>query len=424
MNKPLELETPSAFAQGTRGLRVLFATNGYTPEHVGGVAQLVQLLAEGLVERGIPAAVLTLREGDTPPDEWVNGVRVFRFPTTNAYHPLSTAAGRRGIKRVRYRLVDMLGLRTNAGIERAIVEFRPTLAHTHQLDGFSTTALSALARSRLPIVHTLHDYYLLCANSLRWHDGGPRERACALCRATRWRKTAPLESVTRVVGDSAYVLDAHLRAGFFGGVEDAVVHPGSPFLEPEHGPFREARPLTFGFIGPVEKPMGVETLLRATYDLAGLPLRVRVAGRVAPPYLKYLLAEFPDARVEYTGAVAPSAFFKTIDVAIWPALWEDPLGSVYQGYEYGIPALGSRIGGVPETISEGVTGYLFNPGDHQALAEKMKRFVDDPESVERFASACRSRRGYFTPERMVSEYLAIYRRALGLKPHDAVSSSD
>ena len=57
----------------------------------------------------------------------------------------------------------------------------------------------------------------------------------------------------------------------------------------------------------------------------------------------------------------------------------------------GIPVIASRIGGLPYTVSDGVTGLLFEPGDPADLARKIARLLDDPDLRRRMGLAGRER---------------------------------
>lgn len=57
----------------------------------------------------------------------------------------------------------------------------------------------------------------------------------------------------------------------------------------------------------------------------------------------------------------------------------------------GIPAIGSRIGGIPNVIDEGVTGLLAEPSDPQSLADTIRALLDDPKLQHEYGSAARKR---------------------------------
>jgi glycosyltransferase involved in cell wall biosynthesis len=57
----------------------------------------------------------------------------------------------------------------------------------------------------------------------------------------------------------------------------------------------------------------------------------------------------------------------------------------------GIPVIASRIGGLPFTVNDGVTGLLFEPGDPSSLAHQIVRLLDDPALRHRMGLAGRQR---------------------------------
>jgi len=57
----------------------------------------------------------------------------------------------------------------------------------------------------------------------------------------------------------------------------------------------------------------------------------------------------------------------------------------------GLPLIVSRIGGLPETIEEGVTGFCVEPGDFTGLAEQIEFFMDNPETRNKFGRAAAKR---------------------------------
>ena len=71
----------------------------------------------------------------------------------------------------------------------------------------------------------------------------------------------------------------------------------------------------------------------------------------------------------------------------------------------GIPVIASRIGGLPYTVNDGVTGLLFEPGNPEDLAEKIARLLDDPALRRKMGLAGRRRfEEDFTWERSSRRY--------------------
>jgi len=74
------------------------------------------------------------------------------------------------------------------------------------------------------------------------------------------------------------------------------------------------------------------------------------------------------------------------------------------------PAVATAVGGVPEVVEDGATGYLVPARDHHALSEKIVRLLKDEGLRRKMGQAGLARaRRLFTVERMVEETAAIYR---------------
>lgn len=83
----------------------------------------------------------------------------------------------------------------------------------------------------------------------------------------------------------------------------------------------------------------------------------------------------------------------------------------------GRPVVATRIGGVPEAVEDGVTGWLAAPGDAAGLAEAIIRLALDPALARRMGAAGNARwRERFTAARMVRETEAVYGEVAGVVP--------
>jgi glycosyltransferase involved in cell wall biosynthesis len=88
----------------------------------------------------------------------------------------------------------------------------------------------------------------------------------------------------------------------------------------------------------------------------------------------------------------------------------------------GKPAVGTRVGGIPEVLVDGETGVLVEPRDHGAMAASLIRLLKDDAARKRFGAAARERaRQHFTVERMVRETAGVYERLL-LAPQRAAAT--
>ena len=104
----------------------------------------------------------------------------------------------------------------------------------------------------------------------------------------------------------------------------------------------------------------------------------------------------PLAEVELRGTYSAGeldSLLDEVDVGIMPSIWEEAYG--YAGIEFiakGIPVIGNRIGGIPEYVREGETGWLNRSNSGRGLAEVMLRLTADPALVEQVAATTRAAR--------------------------------
>lgn len=105
------------------------------------------------------------------------------------------------------------------------------------------------------------------------------------------------------------------------------------------------------------------------------------------------------------------------DVFALPSLSEGLPLVIPEAMACGLPVVSTAVGGIPNVVIEGETGYLVPPGDEGALREKLVALCRDRAKAARMGQAGlqRALREY-SAERMAQEYIALYRRALGHTP--------
>lgn len=79
----------------------------------------------------------------------------------------------------------------------------------------------------------------------------------------------------------------------------------------------------------------------------------------------------------------------------------------------GLPVVAARVGGVPELIEDGVTGFLVPPENSEALAKVLQTLIQDPDLLRAMGEAGRKKAlQEFTLERMLTETLRLYEEVL------------
>jgi len=286
--------------------------------------------------------------------------------------------------------------------------------HTHNLTGFSASVWQVARDARLPIVHTLRDYSLLCPAATMFYAGqncGAQHFSCRLCSIPRMRLSNGISAVTAV---SRFTLDRHLAAGAFARVGTCEVVPN--FVAPapiERGTRAEAgRPFTFGYIGQIVPVKGVERLIDAFPPRRAGECELLIAGEGDEDYVRSLRDMAKDKQVRFLGRKPAEEFYPLLDMLVVPSLWHEPFARVViEAYSYGVPVVASDRGGQPEAVEHNVTGFLFDPARPEALHALLTKLVRDGAPAE-LARNARARAERFSSANICSRYEAVYRSTI------------
>ncbi len=124
------------------------------------------------------------------------------------------------------------------------------------------------------------------------------------------------------------------------------------------------------------------------------------------------------AEVTMTPFIADaSALYRWADVVVVPSRRPESLGRVaIEAMSYGRPVIASAIGGLPEVVREGETGWLVQPNDARALAAALQRLLDADLPWSRLASTGRARfASTFAASRVDAQWQALIRTKLGVR---------
>src|SRR5690348_16284420 len=168
-------------------MHVLVVNNIYPPIMAGGAELMVAWLSEGLAARGHRVTVVSTcgPEMQPYPVETVNGVTIVRFFPKNVYWSF-TRQGQPSYRRALWHLRDAWNRDAGRRFRSIIAEAVPDILHTHLIDGFSAAIWRRARQAGIPIIHTAHDYHLICPRAfMLTRDWQICRRPTAACRLYR-----------------------------------------------------------------------------------------------------------------------------------------------------------------------------------------------------------------------------------------------
>ncbi len=164
--------------------------------------------------------------------------------------------------------------------------------------------------------------------------------------------------------------------------------------------------LFFGFIKPYK---GVVHLIDAAAPLKqryGDGVRVLIVGDVygeKQPYLDRIAASGAAGVIQLVDGFVPDEtvedYFLAADLAVLPYVSATQSGIVQIAYNYDLPVVTTDVGGLPEVVRDGETGFIVPPGDGAALADAVIRYFDEGRR-EAFAAAVAAEKAKYSWERM------------------------
>ena len=123
-----------------------------------------------------------------------------------------------------------------------------------------------------------------------------------------------------------------------------------------------------------------------------------------------------DQRVTFMGPKTQSElaqFMARAEVLVLPSLSEALGRVVLEAMACGTPVIGSAVGGIPDMIQEGETGFLIPPGDVRALAGRLKWILQHPQKAKQIGESARKFAAeFFSTELYIRNYSDLIEKSL------------
>ena len=313
-------------------------------------------------------------------------------------------------------------------LHRALADYlarlQPDVVHLHNNHRYPATILIAARGHR--VVQTVHDY---CAMYPTAHCS--RSRSCArrsvFVALRHGCLTWKLLATEFLLLYGRRFLDRRLVDAFIAPSRNLAAHldrmgyartrqvPNFRLL-----PASEATPAPDAqvvlYVGALIPHKGAAVLLNAFAALVGdLPEAALwfVGDGPDAAHLKSSVRAKKLCGVRFLGRRSPdelAGFYRHARVVVIPSLWLEnaPLVAI-EAAAHGRPVIASRVGGLPELVQDGKTGFVFDRGDSTGLAERLRLLLTDRSLAETFGAAAREQFAQRrSPAAHLEQVLAVY----------------
>jgi glycosyltransferase involved in cell wall biosynthesis len=380
----------------------------------GGAEKSVLLLKQKLQERGHQVKVIASNHGQDELGQRFSDVEFTEIDRPDT--PLAAKAVRHLWHRPAYQAIKTM-----------VTDFEPDVVHFHTMGQLSPSALFAIGS--VPGVLTVHGPEEYIKSIIEW--GLPkhlfRNNTVSTTNLTALGKAYYLyfgllqrslyaygfrRHLKAMIAPSQYMADVISKEHF-----DVPVHQiYNGIALPQHGPLPNERQLLY--VGRLEYVKGVDVLLRAMLAVAKVLPKVHLHivgdGAARSELESFVAQEQLRDHVTFCGWLDGHAvndkYLQTTAVVI-PSIWPENLPTVcMEALATGRLVVGSKTGGIPELVQDGITGRIVPPGDVDALAAAIIDLLSRPD-LSAASNACASSAQRFAitsfVEKLEDEYRTV-----------------
>lgn len=319
--------------------------------------------------------------------------------------------------------------------------YKPDIAHIHNINGGITfSILPVLKEFNIPIVATIHGFKYLCPV---WEFYDRNGNICEKCKGGKYYYCLLNNCSPRgIMRSFLLTMDSYLRDYFYPHYKyfDAYIFVSQftmmkylqaipqiayksfllyNFIHCNKFVFDMPHEKYFLFFGRLEKGKGLKILLEAFKQLPSLNLIIIGNGSMEGFILSHNLSNVKllgyksdDELKEIIG----DSFF----VIVPSESYENNPMAILEAYSHGKPVIASDIGGIPEIVEDGMTGFLFQRKNAEQLRDIIYKcaHMDNDTYLKMSNSAYQLAKKKFSPENYYQKLISIYNEVLERKVHN------
>jgi glycosyltransferase involved in cell wall biosynthesis len=298
-------------------------------------------------------------------------------------------------------------------IAALLEKFKPDVVHlnnfAHQI---SPSILDEIKKHQIPTVMTMRDYKMVCPSYGMLADGKPCEKCqggryyyCGLNRCTKGSLFKSMVNVVEMylhhrilhiydkidlyISPSRFLKDKVLEMGLKGEVVYLPNCVDVAGFEPTY----EWQENSIVYVGRLSHEKGVQTLINAVKDIPKIHLKIIGDGPLKADLEKQIKSGQINNVVfcgYKTGQDLHDEIKNSMFLVIPSECYENNPRTVIEAFALGKPAVGAKIGGIPELVRDWETGLTYASGDTGDLKEKIKMMLTYDKTISEMGKRARN----------------------------------
>lgn len=364
-------------------MNICIISNLYPPEIIGGAEKHVRDDCIALEKKGHSVSVITTQESghQFKFNHQINqDINVFRFSPLNMYSPVTHPSEPIWKKPLQH-TIDLWNPHSYLMIKKKLKEIDPDIIHIHVFAGLSFSIFSAASHLNIPVFHTIHDYALIHHRPGMFVSGTIDEPRRIHKIYHKYVNRTVEQYVDVFLAPSQFIIDKHREYGVL--LESTVQKlplGHSNEITTEHKQETESGITRFLFVGQLTEQKGIKMLVTAFSEIEGIDdLRLDVVGKgPLQNDIETIAKESENIHIHgFVSETQLNLFYQKANYTVLPSTWYDNSPMViYESYSFGTPVIGADIGGIPELIEPGKTGYIFPSMSPSELKKQLVTAVE------------------------------------------------
>lgn len=362
-------------------MRVLKVIHGFPPDYMAGSEVYSYHLVKELIKQNIETFVFTRVE-----NEFDDNYKIYNEKFEDIHIQRVNKPKRDYLYEDKFYDAEM-----DTIFRKYLVSVKPHIVHFGHLSHLSTNLIKIVKEFNIPIVYTIHDFWLYCVKGQMINQDGiicenPSIKNCTKCSnyIVDFKQVEDsIEHMKQIIGlIDIFISPSHTLKDFF--INQGIDTNKIKYLKYGFNTrkinynkkiFTKNSKINFGFMGRVIPTKGIKVLVDTFKKLPNEKLSIYGNIGIQKRFLE-------TKNIVFKGAYDNNninTVLNDMDVLIVPSIWYENAPLVIQeAFLAGVPVITSDIGGMAELVKNKINGFTFKVGSSDALTLLIKEISDNP----------------------------------------------